>query len=1087
MTDALPKVDCCLLFVPLSCYYKVTTVAPSQTSKMSRGGWLLERPLFSMDPKARAVPSSDVVGFASAANLFIDENTDDLIAVYPQGEIFIFRLDLRSGNPSSAAGDPASPKWIGDTIHLLTGKDDVQVVKCCPLPNRLQTSFMVAVCHNDEEITFYLPPPTPPPSAAAGVSTASSRSKPGGGVAPTKPFAQHICAPRNLRFRSRFYPIRSMWWMESRHFPTSPPSAPSSSASTTASSRAGAASSGGHLQRPGCQQRKFLMVMTQISVELLSVAEELYGNETNYIVLINRVSTRVDYWSFLASGQLRCAIAINESKPTICKPFVVERHSVLTTMPQLTVEGLPTSADGFVSPQSSSHMDAPRLQLQVQPIVLYDTLFVLHVTAQRSVVLHRYVSERSKRSGSTTTADDGERGTPSPSSLVDSNSVMLSSASVVSPGEGSAASSFQGGAFEPYAVLAFGSTFTLPMLALELLRFHVVDNALIVHLTHCQQTVMFDIAAGPAVGADGPFTAGELLLSRAASEASVVGSTEQQNNNSSMAGSNAHFSSFVSSQSAASQQRFFDPSAASVTPRDRSSSPSARPSPRSGGSWMNRLVSWTAGTGGGHPPAGSATSYGPRTRVILPSAVFSLDGIGGTPTSLPPPLSDDDEQQYRLAPPPAAFTGDVYSTHEFYNGWLPLALDRQRGDVRMMYLDVQSVAARISDIPHRVQFLLNRRFCNPHAVPLLLRDLLLEQEGLPSVAQSLDAICSTNLRVAQTKARRGIQRGSAGGGKRQWTNPAYVIVPEHFVPIKCGISGATHMMRGTELTSADEVWCHVKTSRKSALSVIRSVSNLQWDDGTQRHSTDQASMNRVVFGPLANKAAAFNQNQPFREGDTEAPATGVAAQLHLDDNNGTVNKNKYNGSVYFANYILNALLEYTRSLIQHGETLAGATQQCVVNMFLQQPQPDFFRLHQLLMYRAIDDHIPTALQLITLERQYPPAFQMGLDMLARLKASNEIVHVLLARQTPLLAAKYVVSTRHDPANTLVDILHCASVLCDRPTHSEQQAKENPKRDGLIPVEIQFYTIFSLFVAHFSDTMQSTAFDSFRERQRTLTT
>ncbi|CUG14164.1 Hypothetical protein, putative [Bodo saltans] len=1019
-----------------------------------------------MDPKARSRPSTDVVGFSGAANIFIDEDTDDLIAVYPGGEIYIFRLDLRASQSSSTATgrDVEALPWVGDTVHLLTGKDEVQIVKCSALPNRLQTSFMVAVCHNDEEICFYLPPSLPP-TAAATAPPGSSKNSSGGAV--TKSFAQHVCAPRNLRFRNRFYPIRSMWWMESRHFPSSPP--PTSSSATQ---RPAGGNSGSGLQRHGSQQRKFLLVMTQISVEMLSVAEELYGNEASHVVLINRISTRVDYWSFLSSGQLRCAIAINESKLSICKPFVVERSSVLTTMPQLTLEGLPTSTDGFVSPLSSSHMDCPRLQLQVQPVVLYDSLFVLHVTAQRSVVLHRYVSERSKRAAAMDAG--GETSTSSPNGGEGGNT-LSSAASGGDPlsNSNTSLSQFQGGAFEPYAVLSFGSVVTPVMLSLELLRFHVIDNALIVHLTHCRQTVVFDIASGPAAGNEGPFTGNE-LFSRAASEANV--SEGASGNNASMS-SAAYFSSFVSSQSAASQQRFFDPASGSATPRDRSASP-GRPSPRGGGSWMNRLVSWTAGTGAGGPVA---TREGARaTRMIGPTTSFSLEDTAPTPhaSSSREVAELDDEnqpqqqlQQSRSQCAAAAFVGDVYASYEFYNGWLPLAVDRQRGDVRMFFLDVEALATRIADIPQRVQFLLNRRFCNPNAVTLLVRDLILDQEGLPNVAQSLDAICSTNLRVAQAKARRGAMRGS--NFKKQWTKPPYVIVPEYITPIRCGSAAlATHVFRPLPLSTADEVWGHVKTTRKTN-AALRALVAAQWDDaGSQRHNTDQMSIYRCVFGPLAHKAAAANQRAGETAINTEEHITQQADDLG--------NKNRYNGSVYFANYVLNVLLEYTRSLIQHGETLADATQRCVVNMFLQQPQPDFFRLHQLLMYRAIDDHIPTALQLITLERQYPPALQMGLDMLARLNATNEIVQVLLARQTPLLAAKFVVSSRFEPPNVLADILHCSALLCE---HDRPAADNLP---SILPSDFQFYTIYSLFTAHFPDAMNSASFAPFVARFRSLT-
>eukprot|EP00658_Telonema_sp_P-2_P075755 TRINITY_DN6548_c0_g1_i1.p1 TRINITY_DN6548_c0_g1~~TRINITY_DN6548_c0_g1_i1.p1 ORF type:complete len:144 (+),score=17.75 TRINITY_DN6548_c0_g1_i1:3-434(+) len=70
-------------------------------------------------------------------------------------------------------------------------------------------------------------------------------------------------------------------------------------------------------------------------------------------------------------------------------------------------------------------------------------------------------------------------------------------------------------------------------------------------------------------------------------------------------------------------------------------------------------------------------------------------------------------------------------------------------------------------------------------------------------------------------------------------------------------------------------------------------------------------------------------------------------------------------------------------------------------------ESSYFRLHQLLMYKALEDHVPTALQLISLHSDYPPAFQLGLDILSRLRAHSEIIMVFLSKGMPLRAAKYL--------------------------------------------------------------------------------
>jgi hypothetical protein len=198
-------------------------------------------------------------------------------------------------------------------------------------------------------------------------------------------------------------------------------------------------------------------------------------------------------------------------------------------------------------------------------------------------------------------------------------------------------------------------------------------------------------------------------------------------------------------------------------------------------------------------------------------------------------------------------------------------------------------------------------------------------------------------------------------------------------------------------------------------------------------ATDTAADRGAASPSMKTVHNATTDNRSTTQLDTSVTSTEAATQ-------------------YAASYLLYALLEYARSLIQHGDALSDPIQRCIVNIFLQTP-PNYFRLHQLLMYRAVDDHIPTALQLITLESQYPPAFQMGLDMLSRLGAQNEIVQVLVAKRLPLAAAKYVFTTSMVNAPVL-DILFCASLL-----HDEEIARrktisfaEDPQLHQQLPVD-----------------------------------
>ncbi|VDM57756.1 unnamed protein product [Angiostrongylus costaricensis] len=59
---------------------------------------------------------------------------------------------------------------------------------------------------------------------------------------------------------------------------------------------------------------------------------------------------------------------------------------------------------------------------------------------------------------------------------------------------------------------------------------------------------------------------------------------------------------------------------------------------------------------------------------------------------------------------------------------------------------------------------------------------------------------------------------------------------------------------------------------------------------------------------------------------------------------------------------------------------------------------EMIKLHQLVTYRVISDSKPLAFLLLSYEARCPPLFQAGLDILARCKACDEIVEVLLERR-----------------------------------------------------------------------------------------
>ncbi|ETN80415.1 putative colon cancer-associated protein Mic1 [Necator americanus] len=65
------------------------------------------------------------------------------------------------------------------------------------------------------------------------------------------------------------------------------------------------------------------------------------------------------------------------------------------------------------------------------------------------------------------------------------------------------------------------------------------------------------------------------------------------------------------------------------------------------------------------------------------------------------------------------------------------------------------------------------------------------------------------------------------------------------------------------------------------------------------------------------------------------------------------------------------------------------------------------KLHQLVTYRVISDSKPLAFLLLSYEARCPSLFQSGVDILARQKACDEIVEVLLERGHVIDAMRYI--------------------------------------------------------------------------------
>jgi len=105
--------------------------------------------------------------------------------------------------------------------------------------------------------------------------------------------------------------------------------------------------------------------------------------------------------------------------------------------------------------------------------------------------------------------------------------------------------------------------------------------------------------------------------------------------------------------------------------------------------------------------------------------------------------------------------------------------------------------------------------------------------------------------------------------------------------------------------------------------------------------------------------------------------------------------------------LLNIVLEYVRSLHRHKLKIPHTVTDLVVHLCDQ--QKDYYSLHQLLQYHALPDDPSLANKLLSLRTSYPPAKQLAIDMMLRLKMYTTIIEILLKENNILPALSLYLS------------------------------------------------------------------------------
>eukprot|EP00054_Salpingoeca_dolichothecata_P020883 m.132877 g.132877 ORF g.132877 m.132877 type:complete len:572 (-) comp23789_c0_seq2:199-1914(-) len=105
-------------------------------------------------------------------------------------------------------------------------------------------------------------------------------------------------------------------------------------------------------------------------------------------------------------------------------------------------------------------------------------------------------------------------------------------------------------------------------------------------------------------------------------------------------------------------------------------------------------------------------------------------------------------------------------------------------------------------------------------------------------------------------------------------------------------------------------------------------------------------------------------------------------------------------------FVISVLVEYIRSLGQFGVPVQHFLYELVINLLVRHDR--YYQLHQFLQYHVVTDSKHVACLLLSLDKDYPPAFQLALDMLKRLSTANEeIFDVLLSKGKLLPALRFM--------------------------------------------------------------------------------
>lgn len=193
---------------------------------------------------------------------------------------------------------------------------------------------------------------------------------------------------------------------------------------------------------------------------------------------------------------------------------------------------------------------------------------------------------------------------------------------------------------------------------------------------------------------------------------------------------------------------------------------------------------------------------------------------------------------------------------------------------------------------------------------------------------------------------------------------------------------------------------------------------------------------RKVFAMLSGAGKVEKSDKPAENGTGSATKAVMSCEKYASL---TVTQQEMQSSVLIPlredltlpeSYVANVMLQYLRSLFDADITPEAYLIEMVVETLAE--AGEMSKLQQIVTYRVINDSKPLAFLLLSYEARCATLFQSGVDILARNRASDEIVEVMLEKKQIVDAFRFI-DVRNLNDALIPKVVEAANQHCSRQT------------------------------------------------------